>query len=202
MMHKTTLILNAPPEAGKDTLADLLLKDLLASKLSAQKIAFKDDLYKAMADFYKLSLAYTIFICTDRVYKDTMRSTFSEDIGLTPRQGIIHVSEDIYKPKFGKDYFGVCAAKALKEGVNIFSDGGGWYEELIPVIKASGKLIICRMHREGYDFSKDSRSYYVTEGLPAEYKNKVVFFDLYLEDGKQEEAVNELKKVLFREGLI
>lgn len=202
MTQKTTLILNAPPEAGKDTIADLLLIDLLASKVPAQKIAFKDDLYKAMADFYKLSLEYVIFICTKRIYKDTLHSTFSKELGLTPRQGIIHVSEDICKPKFGKDYFGVCAAKALKRGVNIFSDGGGWYEELIPVIKASGKLIICRMHREGYDFSKDSRSYYVTEGLPAEYKNKVVFFDLYLEDGKQEEAVNELKKVLFREGLI
>ena len=172
---KTVVILNAPPFSGKDTIADLMVKHL-----GAIKQEFKASLYEAFATHFNLPLSYVLKICTDRKYKDTAVSTFSLDNGMTPRAGLIHVSEDIYKVRYGADYFGEQAAEKLVEGLNVFSDGGGWWGELTPVAQEADKVIVCRLYREGYDFGKDSRSYYDEAKVPVVICNKIAICNVNL----------------------
>lgn len=189
---KQVVILNAPPFCGKDTLADLMVE-----LLSAEKLEFKDSLYQAVAEHFNLNLNYVKYICTSRKYKDNTNSNASqlEFMGRTPREAMIHVSEEIYKPHFGVDYFGVQAAKKLVDGVNAFSDGGGWWEELLPVVKAADEVIICRLYREGYTFDGDSRSYY-SSILPSVCAGKVRMCDIHLEENKPLVAIDAIKDIL------
>ena len=188
---KTVAILNAPPESGKDTIADLMVKHLHASKHE-----FKAAIYQAFAEHFKLPLSYVLKICTDRKYKDTCLSTFALDNGMTPRAGLIHVSEDIYKLRKGSDYFGRKAAEGLTVGVNAFSDGGGWWDELVPVAKAADQVIIFRMFREGFTFKGDSRSYYDPESCPDIIWDKIRICDVQLVDGKPYAALDDISAML------
>jgi hypothetical protein len=180
-MPKTTIILNAPPMSGKDTIADLLVK-----QISAHKQMFKEALYKKTAEYFEYDLKLFKHYATNRKYKDNKRSAFSTSRGFTPREALIHVSEDVFKPKYGEDFFGKLAAERLLEGVNVFSDGGGWLPELQPIVDASDKTIICRLYRHGYSFDGDSRSYYSSN------INNVIITDIHLEDNKPQAAVDAI----------
>jgi hypothetical protein len=81
--------------------------------------------------------------------------------GLSVRQAMIKVSEEVIKPVYGKNYFGESAAKTLAEGkLNIFSDSG-FMEELIPIRNKVGaeNILLIRLIREGCTFKGDSRGY-------------------------------------------
>ena len=190
-MKSKVVILNAPPECGKDTIADLIVKHLHATKHE-----FKHTLYKAFADYYALYLQDAIHICTDRRYKDNLTSKFSIDYGITPREGLIFVSEKVFKPRYGNDYFGVKAAGLLTEGVNAFSDGGGWWDELVPVADKAEQTIICRLHRTGFSFDGDSRDYYNSSTMPESLKGKVTICDLHLEENKPYAALDAIARLL------
>lgn len=190
---KTVVILNAPPHSGKDTIADLMVRHLKANKLE-----FKEALYEAMADYYNIKLPVVKNICTNRYFKDTKRSDFSFYTGLTPRQGLIYVSESIYKPKYGVNYFGCKAAEGLLEGVNTFADGGGWWDELAPVVNNSDQVVICRLYRNGYSFDGDSRDYYNPSTMPKLLADtgKITICDLHLEEGKPYAALDAIAEIL------
>lgn len=189
--QKLVVILNAPPFCGKDTLADLMVENLKATKH-----AFKEELYKAMAEYYVLDLSYILEICTNRDYKDNLKSDFSASTGLTPREGLIFVSEEVYKPTYGKDYFGVKASENISEGINAFADGGGWWPELEPVAQVADKVIICRLYRNGYTFEEDSRQYYNESRVPESIKDKVTIWDIHLEENKPLVALDEIKELI------
>lgn len=185
------VILNAPPECGKDTIADLMVKHLYATKHE-----FKRALYQCFADYYAMYYKDVVEICTDRRYKDTLQSEFSFEYKMTPREGLIYVSEKVFKPRHGNDYFGKKAAAKLEEGINAFSDGGGWWEELIPVAMKAEHTIICRMYRTGFDYEGDSRSYYNPATMPDCLIGKVTICDLHLEDGKPYLALDAIAEKL------
>ena len=182
---KRVVILNAPPACGKDTIADLMVKHLKATKHE-----FKHALYQAFADYYDMPLDMVLHICTHRDIKDTLVSSFSSYYKITPRQGLIHVSEDVYKPEFGTSYFGYRAAESLVEGVNAFSDGGGWWDELTPVVERAEQTIICRLYRPFYDFENDSRDYYNPLTMPKCLEGKVTICDIHLQEGKPYAALD------------
>lgn len=186
-MAKTVIILNAPPASGKDTIAELI-----AEKIGAVHTCFKQHLYECTAQWYGLNLNYFKYIATNRRYKDNTDSVASQKElgGLTPREALIHVSEDVKKPQFGDDYFGRAAANALTDGVTVFSDGGGWLEELQPIIDTADKVLVCRLFRAGYTFNQDSRMYFDKEIEGA----RVV--DIHLEEGYPQWATDEILELL------
>lgn len=188
-MVKKVIVLNAPPYSGKDTLADLKIKNLKATKQE-----FKEPLYTATAKYYGLSVSYLKSISTTRKYKDNLTSRFSINHNITPRNALIHVSEDIIKPSKGASYFGELAAERLVEGLNVFADGGGWWDELLPVIQAADKLIICRLYRNGFNFDGDSRQYYDIPSAP--YNSGIHISDIHLEENKPNIAIDAISQLL------
>jgi len=78
------------------------------------------------------------------------------------REAMIHVSEDIIKPKNGKSFFGWKVSKEIEEGVHYAVADGGFVEELVPLIEKVGaeNIVVVQITREGHDFSTDSRRYF------------------------------------------
>jgi hypothetical protein len=185
-MTKTVLILNSPPGAGKDTLANLMVKEMGATHQE-----FKRTLYKRTSEHFNWDLSDLELIAKSRELKDTLYSDFSREYNITPREALIHVSEEVIKPKYGSAYFGEKAAESLAEGLNVFSDGGGWWEELEPVFGAADKTIICRLYRHGYTFENDSRQYYSSD-LPKD----VTRCDIHLEEGHPLSALDCIYQLL------
>jgi len=191
-MSKTVVILNAPPACGKDTIADLMVKHLGAAKQE-----FKETLYQETSNHYKIDLNYFKYISSSRKYKDNLSSWFSLSehslgLGMTPREALIYVSEEVVKPLHGQDYFGECAAANLEEGLNVFSDGGGWWDELTPVAQEADKVVVCRLYRHGFNFDGDSRQYYNANEVPDIIWDKIAICDIHLEEENPVAALDSI----------
>jgi hypothetical protein len=147
------LILNGPPGSGKDK-ACLYLK-----QKGVKHLSFKYHLFTATADHFNVDLKWFMKDYDDRILKEQPEEKLN---GYSRRTALIHVSENIIKPLYGKDFFGVKASEEIAEqGQYCFSDGG-FQEELAPIINKFGakRIVIIQLTREGCDFSSDSRRYF------------------------------------------
>lgn len=202
-MSKKVILFNGAPNSGKDASASIL-KDLFGFGAIH---AFKDELYKATAKHYDVDLDQFVTMARDRILKETKSRILVENRGksllarivsfvmnlfsnqgISPRQALIHVSEDLIKPVYGNDFFG----KQLANTINLskeeyfFIPDSGFIDELRPLVEAGHEVYVVRIHRDGCTFQNDSRSY-MTDELLAEFGLKGI--DLYnngtLEDLKQ-----------------
>lgn len=189
---KQIIILNGPPQCGKDELAN----HLVANYPNFKKAKFADELKKM----------------THRAYNTTNQAADAfehvkdipnvEFFGLTPRQAYIGFSENFIKKMHGKDFFGLLLASHIQtrhqkeDDVFIISDGG-FSEEVEPLIKTFGaKMItIVRLSREGSDFaaSGDSRRYIYAEQFSEQAPN---FTDLANTGSTVEEYLKEATQAL------
>jgi len=103
--------------------------------------------------------------------------------GLSMRQALIKVSEEVIKPNFGKDYFGKatamsiinCDAYNLDEDIFYITDSG-FIEELdrfVDIVEEQTNgcnhvYLLVNLYRDGTSFEKynDSRSYINTNRIP------------------------------------
>lgn len=161
--------------AGKDTFADKL--ELVYENkwfddevnFMAMRESFKDSLVHLVLDFYNIHEDEW-----DARYEHSKEEPWDTLGGLSQREALIDMSENKIKPMFGSDFFGKAAARKLQTGPDsdgdgrlyIFSDGG-FVEEIQPLIDKFGKenILIIRLHREGFDFSNDSRGFLDIEGI-------------------------------------
>jgi hypothetical protein len=147
------IIFNGPPGSGKDEACHFL-----KTNYGYKHLQFKDQLFIETAKYYNVSLDWFLDGYDNRTIKETPTNELN---GLSRRDALIHVSEDIIKPKFGKDYFGIKTAEVI-DGVSsyCFSDGG-FVEEVHPLINTVGQENICivQLIRSGCSFSSDSRNY-------------------------------------------
>lgn len=154
------LILNGPPNVGKDTLAD----DLVEMDIEDWSVLqFKEILWVETADYYNVDKKKFIFWATDRYIKET---PIPDLAGLTPRQALIHVSENIMKPRYGKDYYGkklLERIKFIKENngdMNFVIPDGGFEEEVQVLMDAYPENVwIIHMKAKDCSFKNDSRNY-------------------------------------------
>lgn len=175
MSDKRVVILNAPANAGKDVGAEYLSEvDRVHHK------EFKRALFDVAIAVAQIPKSVFFILYNNRKTKEQPSDLL---FGRSPREHMIHTSEKLIKPVYGEDYFGIALANSLQEGLNVVSDGG-FIDELQPVIEAVGKenVLIVRVHRDGCDFSADSRDYlYDTGCLEVDLENDSTLED-YLEN--------------------
>lgn len=174
---KTAVILNAPPGAGKDTIADLM------AERGYTKRMFKTQLYKETAGYYQVDYDELVERATDRDLKEQPWID-----GESPRDMLINTSEGVIKPAYGDAFFGVMASLDCIDGndkLTVFSDGG-FVEELIPLTEYFDLVIVCRLFRDGFSFVGDSRQYLnpVDERLEG-----IAIHDINLYPGEPERAL-------------
>ena len=144
------VLFNAPPEAGKDVAAKHCAK-----VFGMEHKEFKGKLYDIVQCLYTLT--------DDQL--ETLKLRENKEVptellgGLSLRQALIHISENIIKPNFSKSYFGDSLAKSINSDTAV-SDSG-FIDELMRVVDKVGEdnVLVVRIHRDGYTFDGDSRSY-------------------------------------------
>ena len=169
------IVLNAPPLSGKDDISTYLcdgrpnlhheeVKELLF-EVAVRTAGISRDLWDAM---------YT------RRYKEIPSPYLMIDgVNVSPRQWMIHCSEKVIKPLFGKSAFGKAAVEKLKQNyandeVIVFSDGG-FPEEIRELsdhaYATGGEFFLARIHRKGYDWGNDSRNWLYLDGIRGHEKD-------------------------------
>lgn len=186
-MLDTAIILNAPPNTGKDTLA--AMTEQVSDFVQAE---FKEALYRETIDCYQVDHDEFMSRHLDRELKEEPWDMLN---GLSTRDALKHVSEKIIKPTKGKYFFGLeavsrCIEQSLKYGTKnfIFSDGG-FIEEIEVLEQVFDLVIVIQLHRHGCEWGEDTRSY-----VELEDESKV--FMLHLTEGEPEKAVGAIFHLL------
>lgn len=148
------VIFNGPPASGKDEAASLYKEQFGFGNLS-----FKYQLFKETIAHFGVDENWFMEGYEDRDIKEKKEFALGDR---SRREAMIHVSEDIIKPKNGKSFFGWKVSKEIEEGVHYAVADGGFVEELVPLIEKVGaeNIVVVQITREGHDFSTDSRRYF------------------------------------------
>jgi hypothetical protein len=148
------ILFNGPPRSGKDT----------ATKFALEYLGDRGRFYR-FAEPLK-DAAHALFGmsgCTTEHFDSMKGVHLPQFFGMTPREAYIWLSEEVAKPKFGKDFFTRVAVNALKnydDHVIVISDCG-FQDEVDGLIEEFGgeNIFVVRIMREGTSFEGDSRSY-------------------------------------------
>lgn len=161
------IFLNGPPGSGKDTIAEEIIKIIRDEKYrTATKFQFKDTLFELLMNFFRIDMTLDEFMSVYYTRETKELPCELLRVGnkiFTPREALIFISEEVIKPSFGKEAFGLTSVKKLKNEINpygsIFSDCG-FLEELIPVANEfKNNCYLVRLSRDGTSFNGDSRNY-------------------------------------------
>lgn len=165
---KHLFVLNAPPRAGKDTVASYLA----GRNLSRMHVEFKNTL---------IDMALTMSGIDADEWDDRYTSMNSQGTawlkdmpwlamgGLSQREYLIMVSEEFVKPVFGDQHFGNLLKADLDEsgGYIFISSDGGFTEELVPFLRdPDWSVSVIELKREGCTFEGDSRNFIHIKGVP------------------------------------
>lgn len=184
---KDIIILNGPPGCGKDTICALLANHFKPGTYEIMQV--KQALFDAVYEYYDLTQDQVTEFHARYDSRDTKEEPW-ELTGLSVRDMMIHVSEGVYKVKYGQDYFGIKAAEQLDEStahVIAFSDGG--FPAEIEKLCAKGDVFVFRLHGRG-TFDGDSRGYVDCTHLPV-----VLATDILLVDGLPMQAVGQILNI-------
>lgn len=181
LMDGKVVIFNAPPACGKDYAVEKLIE-----ATGCSHIEFKMALHRIAIAMTGLSKERYFEIYNDRMKKEEPQEEF---LWQSPRSLLIMISEDIMKPRFGEQYFGLASAQMLDlEKGSAFSDGG-FPEEVFPLADRVGaeNIFVVRFNRNGKGFGSDSRNYL----QPSQCPQGVRFIDLR-NDGDIHDFVNSV----------
>lgn len=174
----TVVTLNGPAGSGKDAICEQMRLDSLSNGSVFVHLEIKAFLFNVALKTSGLSKKLWEALY-EREYKE-VPTPYLQVNGkhVSPRQWMIHCSENVIKPLFGDTAFGDAAARDLQKVVDAYADDdrdlvigfsdGGFPMESIPLMKVVGdqNYFICRLHREvpdqagvNYSFAGDSRSY-------------------------------------------
>lgn len=153
------IILNGPPLVGKDHGARYIEQTYGAHH---QEMKYK--LIELTRAIYCLSEAQwnAMYVRSEKEKPQVLLE------GRSPREALIHVSETVIKPNFGRHYFGRATAKMLLPGLNAVSDGGFVEEaEEFKAVIGAENILVLRLFSEGFGWGNDSRGYYDPEQMRA-----------------------------------
>lgn len=155
------VFLNGPPRCGKDMLAAELTPYLQFSRAKAAA-----PLKRAFGAFLDLDMQGI------EDHKETKSRILQRRDSIdmdTVREGLISLSEDWAKVRYGEDFFGRILGRDIANStakLTIVTDAG-FEAEVNSVINRIGwrNCLFIRVHREGCDFKSDSRSYLSPKGI-------------------------------------
>lgn len=160
-MNRLIVVFNGPPNSGKDHAAKAMSEHYAAPQFE-MKAPLRKFAHDYLAAFFNWDYAQAEKMCNDieasKILKDTY--TIAAFGGRTWRQMLIHISEDVVKPLFGKDAFGRAAAQAVYNSdspICFFSDGGFQIE--IEELRKVGTVLVIQISRQGCSWGADSRGY-------------------------------------------
>lgn len=183
------VILNGPPKSGKDTIGQAIHAQLTFAGHKVHRDKFAKPIKDAVAAFVGLDHELRQLYFENPSVKDVPSKYF---FGKTPREVLISFSEDWVKQKFGNQAFGTLLklrTEELGKDVVVVTDCG-FNHELDPFDTTD--IAVIRLHRNGCNYSKDSRSYITRDDILA--------FDV---DNNEEpdyvatKIINQLKKERF-----
>jgi hypothetical protein len=206
------VVFNSPPRLGKGEAAKRMIEVTNTDDtfFTAHHREFKDSLFKLVSAMYGISVEQFLegydSPCEGSPTGwlkdlDTASIRFvgeapcdDTDESYSQRGSLIHMSENIIKPVFGKDAFGKAMVASLPESGVVFISDGGFFDELVPVINHVGEdnVFVVRIHRDGVGFEGDSRGYLTDEELNSRY---VQFSDVNNNDTLEEFLVDIEKSV-------
>ena len=206
---KTVVVFNAPPSNGKDVAADFMLSYFN----TGLKASFKDALYVDTAKHFNIDVKDLIEHHKDRSLKETPNELFPKYekhslkqymLGLlyvvgalfnirslmslgyySSREALIHVSENIVKPKQGNDFYGRKLVERIEANSEryVFTADGGFNSELIPLLEAGYNVYIVQLERNGATFENDSRKLLTEDDFKGEdgnmLYNNIKFIKMY-----------------------
>jgi len=158
-MQKRIILFNGPPRSGKDTAARFVYSDNPFIHWFRFSQPLKD----------MVSAMFTLNSTDAKVIEEHKDNKLPLLFDNTFRELQIWLSEECMKHRFGKDIFGRLARRRVENSLaKLFINSDcGFVEEAIPLLDLVGpkNMLIVQIHREGYDFSKDSRSYITLPGV-------------------------------------
>ena len=177
-MTRKLILFNGPPRSGKDLACEYLYSEYP----EAYWFRMSQPLKQAVLAIFGWgpSMESTL----ERI-KDTPTEAL---LGLSYRQWQIFLSEEVLKPKFGKDVFGNLAVRRIASSYAqlLLCSDAGFSDEIEPIAKLikPENILLMQLHRHGCSFANDSRNYIdipgatkVTlhnDGDPATYKHLVL----------------------------
>ena len=165
------IILNGPPRSGKDTAVDIICDLLEKNDEDMYDVKMAQPAYDAVPVLFGIPK-----VRWHQMYYDKKDVPHEELWGMSPRRALIWLCEEVMKPKFGADYFGVIAGKkagrlSSKSHWVTISDGGFPHEIQAVVDRCEHPVYLVHVHRAGCDFKSDSRGYVQPDevGIPSSH---------------------------------
>ena len=152
------IILNGPPNSGKDHIADRLVQ--LTHGVKIDTLKFASPIKSAVHNILNIQT-----IGPDKLDIEKLKDTpLPQFFGKTPREAYIEFSEQYMKPMYGDDIFGKLLLQRIEDKVrygykSIVISDGGFDVEVIPLLNKYPNLRLIHLTRKGCDFSNDSRNY-------------------------------------------
>lgn len=220
MMNKTVVVFNAPIGAGKDVSADYLHEYFQ----SGQRLSFKEALYEDTAEYFGIDVKDLVEYHSDRELKEQVSEMFPKyekhslkqyalallyvvgalfnirslmSLGYySSREALIHVSENIVKPKQGNDFYGRKLVERIEASSerHVFVADGGFKEEATPLLEAGYNVYVVQLERNGATFGNDSRKL-LTEDDFKEYSN-IKFIKMY-NNGSLDDLYDNIREFAF-----
>lgn len=220
MSDKTIVIFNAPIGAGKDVSADYMHSYFQ----SGQRLSFKEALYEDTAEYFNIDVTDLVEYHSDRELKEQASEMFPKykkhslkqyffallfiigavfnirylmSLGYySSREALIHVSEDVMKPKYGQDYYGL---KVLDKVSNSserysFAADGGFAFEILPLLDVGYQVVVTQLERSGATFEGDSRTL-LNEDDFKDYSN--IKFTTISNNGSLDELYENIREFAF-----
>jgi hypothetical protein len=159
------VILNCPPRSGKDATGEYLVNTKNCVSLS-----FKQRLINITLAIYGINP----FEWAER-YETMKEVPWDKLDGLSQRQALIKTSEEVIKPNYGKDFFGLAllqefqkASRVMEEVDYFIVTDGGFVEELEPLIGNDVVILQWDADFSGTvtNFDNDSRDWVSVDGIP------------------------------------
>jgi hypothetical protein len=156
------IFLNGPPGAGKDTAANYLYEKY--DNVVTLKMA-------ELLHIYAQEFVSLLLNEDDIVRYEDDKSLILPIINVSYRQFMIDIAEGFMKKTYGELVFGRITSgiiskimdydKANGEGSIIVISDSGFKEEAAPIVELIGPefCTLVRIHRDGYNYDSDSRSY-------------------------------------------
>lgn len=220
MTNKTIVIFNAPPNSGKDVSADYLHEYFQ----SGQRLSFKEALYEDTAEYFNIDVNDLTEYHSDRNLKEKPSEMFPKNkkhslkqyffallfvIGAvfnnrylmslgyySSREALIHVSEDVMKPKYGQDYYGRKFLEKVEHSSErySFASDGGFFRELTPLLDNDYNVHIVKLERSGATFEGDSRTLLIEDDFNG-YNN--IKFTTISNNGSLDELYENIREFAF-----